>query len=71
MANYTIQPGQFSAEAVLSGISIPEHDYFELAYTGSNVTGVTYKWGGSTGTTVATLTLAYNGSNNLTSVTKS
>jgi hypothetical protein len=42
-----------------------------LSYTGSNLTDVVYKTGGSSGTTVATLTLAYDGNDNLTSVTKS
>jgi hypothetical protein len=56
---------------VLTGLEIPEHDYIDLSYTGSNLTGVVYKTGGSSGTTVATLTLAYDGSDNLTSVTKS
>ena len=55
----------------LTGLEIPAHDYIDLSYTGSNLTGVVYKDGGSGGTTVATLTLAYDGSNNLTSVTKS
>jgi hypothetical protein len=56
---------------VVTGLEIPEHDYIDLSYTGSNLTGVVYKTGGSAGTTVATLTLAYDGSDNLTSVTKS
>jgi hypothetical protein len=56
---------------VVTGLEIPEHDYISLTYTGSNLTGVVYKTGGSGGTTVATLTLAYDGSDNLTSVTKS
>jgi hypothetical protein len=55
----------------LTGLEIPAHDYIALSYTGANLTGVVYKTGGSGGTTVATLTLAYDGSNNLTSVTKS
>jgi hypothetical protein len=55
----------------IEGLAIPEHDYIDLSYTGSNLTGVVYKTGGSGGTTVATLTLAYDGSNNLISVTKS
>ena len=54
----------------IEGLSIPEHDHIGLSYTGSNLTGVVYKTGGPSGTTVATLTLAYDGSNNLTSVTK-
>jgi hypothetical protein len=55
----------------VEGLSIPEHDYIALSYTGTNLTGVVYKEGGASGTTVATLTLAYDGSDNLTSVTKS
>ena len=56
---------------VVGGLSIPEHDYIDLSYTGTNLTGVVYKTGGSGGTTVGTLTLAYDGSDNLISVTKS
>lgn len=52
------------------GLSIPPHDYIALTYTGSNLTGVVFKDGGASGTTVATLTLAYTGSQ-LDSVTKS
>ena len=55
----------------IEGLSIPKHDYISCTYTGANLTGVVYKTGGSGGTTVATLALAYDGSNNLTSVTKS
>lgn len=55
----------------LTGLEIPAHDYISLSYTGSNLTGVVFKTGGSGGTTVATLTLGYDGSDNLTSVTKS
>ena len=54
-----------------AGLEIPAHDYIDLSYTGSNLTSVIYKNGGSGGTTVATLTLAYDGSDNLISVTKS
>jgi hypothetical protein len=55
---------------VVTGLEIPEHDFIDLTYTGDNLTGVEYKTGGSGGTTVATLTLAYTGSR-LDSVTKS
>ena len=55
----------------LEGLAIPEHDYISMTYSGSNLTDVVYKTNGSGGTTVATLSLAYDGSNNLTSVTKS
>lgn len=55
---------------VIEGISIPPHDYIAMAYSGTTMTGVTYKTGGSGGTTVATLALAYSGTT-LISVTKS
>ena len=55
----------------VAGLSIPEHDYIEMTYSGTSMTGVVYKTGGSSGTTVATLALTYDGSSNLTSVTKS
>lgn len=45
-------------------------DYISLSYTLGNVTTVVYKNGGAGGTTISTLTLAYDGSGNLTSVTK-
>jgi len=52
-------------------LQIPPYDYIDLSYTGTNLTGVVYKEGGASGTTVATLTLSYDGSNNLISVAKS
>ena len=59
-----------ASAASIAGLSIPPNDFISLSYTGANLTGVVYKTGGSSGTTVATLTLAYSGSN-LISVTKS
>lgn len=47
-----------------------QYDYVSLGYTGDNLTTVLYKNGGSGGTLVSTLTLAYTGSV-LISVTKS
>lgn len=52
----------------IAGLQIPSHDYIGLSYTGSNLTGVVYKVGGASGSVVATLVLAYSGSN-LISVT--
>ena len=46
------------------------YDYIALSYTGSNLTSVVFKTGGSGGTTVATLVLVYTGAV-LDSVTKS
>jgi hypothetical protein len=59
-----------ASAASIAGLSIPANDYISLSYTGANLTTVVYKSGGSGGTTVATLTLAYSGSD-LISVTKS
>lgn len=53
----------------LSGLVPDTYDYIELGYTGDNLTSVVYKEGGSGGTTIATLTLAYTGSQ-LDSITK-
>jgi DNA uptake protein ComE-like DNA-binding protein len=49
------------------------HDYISMTYVGAttDINTVTYKLGGSGGATVATLTMGYDGSNRLTSVTKS
>jgi hypothetical protein len=54
----------------VAGWDIPIHDYRALGYTSGNLTSVTYKTGGAGGTTVATLTLGYDGSGNLVSLTK-
>jgi hypothetical protein len=57
---------------IVTGFSIPKHDYVELSYTGSDMTGVTYKLGGTWdtstniytgGTTVGQLELVYDGGN--------
>jgi hypothetical protein len=47
----------------IGGLDIPQHDYISIAYVGStnNISTVTYKEGGASGTTVATLTFTYVG----------
>jgi hypothetical protein len=67
----SITPGRNSAHAVTSNLSVPEHDYVSCTYTGSNLTGAVFKFGGASGITVATLVLTYDGSSNLLTVTKS
>lgn len=52
---------------LLNQLVSEKFDYIELSYTGADLTGVIYKLGGSSGTIVATLTLAYS-SGNLISV---
>lgn len=49
--------------SLLNGLVPEVYDYVALSYTGSDLTGVVYKTGGSGGTTVATLTLGYSGGN--------
>jgi hypothetical protein len=53
------------------GLGVPEHDRIELGYSEGNLTSVTYKAGGASGTTVAVLTLTYHVSGALATVTKS
>lgn len=65
-----INPATEESLQSLVGFEIPPHDYISLGYTGTDLTSVTYKTGGSSGTTVATLTLGYSGGN-LASVTRS
>lgn len=54
----------------INSLTPTKYDYISLSYTGANLTGVVFKLGGAGGTTVSTLTLAYDGSDNLISVTK-
>jgi len=63
--------GQDGVLQNLGGLNVPTHDYISLGWTGSNLTQVVYKKGGSGGTVVATLDLGYDGSDNLITVTKS
>lgn len=53
----------------LNGLVPDSYDYVDLGYTGDNLTSVVYKEGGSGGTTVATLTLTYDG-DKLDTITK-
>lgn len=46
------------------------YDYIALSYTVGNLTTAVYKNGGVGGTVVSTLTIAYDLSNNITSVTR-
>lgn len=64
-----IDPTGTTPQPVSSPLEPPKYDYVSLSYTGSNLTEVQYYLGGSGGTLMATLTLAYSGSN-LISVAK-
>ena len=59
----------------IAGLYIPSHDYVALTYVASGngageIETVSYKQGGASGATVAQLTLAYDASNRLQTVTR-
>ena len=59
----------------IAGLYIPSPDYVALTYVASGngageIETITYKEGGASGASVAVLTLGYNASNKLVSVTK-
>ena len=61
--------------AALGGLIPAAYDYTALTYVASGngvgeIQTVTYKTGGAGGTTVAVLTIAYDSSHRITSVTK-
>lgn len=59
---------QRAAQGLVSG----SYDYISMSPSSARPTSVVYKSGGASGTTVATLTIAYDGStSNITSVTRS
>jgi len=68
--------GEIAVRTLNFGALVPtSYDYIALTYVASGngvgeIETVTYKTGGALGTTVAVLTLGYDVSNNLTSVTK-
>ena len=58
---------------VIPGLEIPPHDYLSISPTAAPSTGtqtITYKEGGASGTTVATLTITY-ASGNVSTVVRS
>jgi hypothetical protein len=80
-ADQAIREAYSAEDAAFRNINIaslvPEaYDYIALTYVTSGdgigeIETVTYKTGGASGTTVATLTLTYDSSNNLETITRS
>ena len=67
--------GTYSVTQIAEGFSIHKHDYIELTYVASGngvgeIETVTYKIGGASGATVGALTLGYDASNRLSTVTR-
>lgn len=74
MAQRIVNGEQFEAFLIegssVPGFNVPSYDYIVLDPP-SQPTSIVYKSGGASGTVVASLTLAYDGSGNLISATKS
>jgi hypothetical protein len=71
----SINPATEESLEKLIGFEIPAYDYIALTYVAAGngageIETVVYKSGGSGGSTVATLTLAYAASNEISSITK-
>jgi YD repeat-containing protein len=66
-----VLPGGGDAVA-RDGLEIPTHDYIVNTYDGANnMLTSTFKRGGASGRTVATLTMTYDANSNLLTVTRS
>ena len=57
-----------------SGLYLPKHDYLSFTYVSAGngageISTVTYKSGGASGTTVAVVTMTYNSDNKLETLT--
>jgi hypothetical protein len=66
-----VLPGGGDAVA-REGFEIPTHDCIVNTYDGANnLLTATYKRGGTSGKTVAVLTMTYDGNNNLLTVVRS
>lgn len=67
--------GTFTPTGVLDVLNLGQlvpkiYDFISCSPSGNNPTTVIYKTGGASGTTVATLTITYNGDNELLTVTR-
>ena len=70
-----LDAGTYSVTQIADGLSIPKYDYIALTYVAAGngvgeIQTVTYKTGGSGGITVGALTLGYDASNRLSTVTR-
>ena len=73
----TLDVGALPNPLIISGsaveLSFPTYeiyDYVDMTYTGTTMITATFKRGGSSGTTLATLNLIHDGLGNLLTVTK-
>ena len=70
-----LDAGTYSVTQIAEGLSIPKYDYIALTYVAAGngvgeIETVTYKTGGVSGITVGALTLGYDASNRLSTVTR-
>ncbi len=59
------------SDVVANSLVPSTYDYISLSYTGSNLREAVFRIGGSTGSIISTLTMSYDGSDNLVEVEKS
>ena len=57
-------------DSVSNSLVPAAYDFISMSYLSDNLTAIIYKDGGAAGTTVSTLTLTYDLSDNITSVTQ-
>jgi hypothetical protein len=61
----------FGTAGALAGMSSPAYDYVSRAYDAPTLTETwTFRFGGSTGRLVATITIVYDAGDNIVSVTR-
>lgn len=67
-----INPATEETLQSVAGLNIPKYDYVSFSYDTPTQTTITFKTGGSGGTTVATVVLVYTDAtqNNISTVTK-
>ena len=76
MSSPSLSQARYDYYTNTTKFKIPAYDYIALTYVAAGngageIETVVYKTGGSGGSTVATLTLTYDASDNLNAVTKS
>tara|TARA_Y100001968_G_scaffold210483_1_gene193656 strand:+ start:2025 stop:2219 length:195 start_codon:yes stop_codon:yes gene_type:complete len=52
------------------GLFVPDHDFVENTYSGTNLTQIKYRRGGSTGDVVCTITMTYNLNDDIETLTR-
>lgn len=59
-----------AGELMVSSLVPEKYDYLDITWTDNNPTGMVFKTGGASGTTVATLALTFDSSGNPLTITR-